>query len=230
MTTMPCMFVVIAIDGPSGAGKSTVARQLAQTLGYRYVDSGAMYRAVGWVAWTSGRSWDDSEALAELLAQTPIELRFEDGRSSILVHGQDVTRALRGETVGRAASAVARQPAVRRVITAKLRGLRSPGGLVMEGRDIGTVVFPEANLKFFLDASPEVRAQRRYQEMRQTGQDMTMQEVRQAIAVRDAQDSRRAVAPLTRAADAILIDTTDLTVDEIVRIMLSGIHRNILPG
>jgi cytidylate kinase len=227
MTAKASSHVVIAIDGPSGAGKSTAAKRLARLLGYWYVDSGAMYRAVGWAVNTSGLSFHDSCAIAALLAGTPIELTFCDGRSEVWIGDQRITCQLRGETVGKAASAVATMPAVRRVITAKLRQLRCRADLVMEGRDIGTVVFPDATVKFFLDASLEARAQRRFQEMRQAGQVTQLAYVVQAVAARDAQDRTRALAPLAQAVEAHVIDTTNLTVDEVVQIMLSGMHANI---
>lgn len=224
MTATAPSHVVIAIDGPSGAGKSTAAKRLARVLKYCYVDSGAMYRAVGWVVHRQAVCLSDSAAVVALLERTSIDLTFADGHSEVWVNGENITCHLRGETVGRAASAVATQPAVRQVITAKLRQLGRQVDLVMEGRDIGTVVFPDATAKFFLDASLEVRAQRRFEEMQRAGQRMALDQVRQAVAARDTQDQARAMAPLARAPDAQLIDTTDLTVDDIVQIMLSGIH------
>jgi len=227
MTAQALSHIVIAIDGPSGAGKSTVAKRLAQCLGYWYVDSGAMYRAVGWVVNASGVPFDESSAIVDLLERLSIELRCRDGQSEVWVAGQNITCQLRGEEVGKAASAMATMPAVRRRITAKLRQVRCQADVVMEGRDIGTVVFPEATVKFFLDASLEVRGQRRFREMRQAGQEMTLGQVVQAVTARDTQDRTRVVAPLVRAVEAHVIDTTDLTVDDVVRIMLSEIHAKV---
>jgi cytidylate kinase len=208
-------------------GKSTAAKRLALILGYRYVDSGAMYRAVGWVAETRTENVHDSAAIVTLLERTTIELRFSHGCSEVWVDGQNITAQLRGEAVGKAASAVATQPAVRQMITTRLRRLRCQANLVMEGRDIGTVVFPETPTKFFLGASLDVRARRRFQEMQQAGQGTTLEHVIQAVAARDAQDRARALAPLTPAPEAHIIDTTDLTVDDVVRVMLSGIHEKV---
>jgi cytidylate kinase len=227
MTANAAPHVVIAIDGPSGAGKSTAAQRLAQLLGYWYVDSGALYRAVGWAVKASGLSFQDSGAIAKLLEDTPIVLTFRDGRSEVWVGEQCITCQLRGEAVGHAASAVATMPLVRQVITAKLRQLRCQADLVMEGRDIGTVVFPDATGKFFLDASLEARSQRRFQEMLQAGQAARLEQVIQAVAARDVQDRTRAVAPLAQAAEAHVIDTTHLTVDEVVQVMLSRMHADI---
>jgi cytidylate kinase len=219
--------MVIAIDGPSGAGKSTVAKRLAQLLGFCYVDSGALYRAVGWAVQAQALSYDDVPGIVALLERTAIEVTFCGGQSAVWVQGLNVTGALRGEVVGRAASAVATLPAVRQVITTKLRRLRCQADLVMEGRDIGTAVFPDATLKFFLDASVTVRAARRFQEMQQAGQAMPLEQVVHAVTERDAQDRTRTQAPLTIATGALVIDTTNLTVDDVVQAMLSGIHANI---
>ena len=228
MTVTSPSHVVIAIDGPSGAGKSTAAKCLARFLGYRYVDSGAVYRAIGWIVHANLEGMHDSAAVEALLERTSIEIRFPHGQSEIWINGCNVTGQLRGETVGNVASAVATQPAVRRVITTQLRQLRCQADIVMEGRDIGTVVFPDATVKFFLDASPEIRAQRRFQEMQQVGQGMALQQVVRAVAARDAQDRGRIAAPLTEAPEARVIDTTDLTVDGVVQIMLSGVREKIL--
>lgn len=229
MAEQRCSHIVIAIDGPAGAGKSTAARCLARRLGYHYVDSGAMYRAVGWFVRERALSLDDRVALVACLEQTPIDLTFRDGTPEVWVAGQCVTSQLPGEAVARAASAVATMPAVRQVLTAKLRQLGCQAHLVMEGRDIGTVVFPDATVKFFLDASPAVRGQRRLQEMQQAGHTATLGQVVEAMARRDSQDRARAAAPLVKAREAYSIDTTDLTVDDVVRIMLSEIRR-ALPG
>jgi cytidylate kinase len=225
MTATAPSHVVIAIDGPSGAGKSTAAKRLAWVLGYQYVDSGAMYRAVGWVAHASVQTLKDTRAIVTLLGQTSIELTFTQGRSEVWVNGKNITCRLRGEAVGHAASAVAMQSEVRQAITAKLRQLRCQADLVMEGRDIGTVVFPDATVKFFLDASLEIRTRRRFLEMQQAGHGMSLEQVSQAVAARDAQDRERAMAPLISAPEAHIIDTTDLTVDDVVQIMLSEMHR-----
>ena len=222
--------VVIAIDGPSGVGKSTVAQQLAQSLGYRYVDSGSMYRAMGWAVQAAAVPLDARPAIAALAQRITIELTFCDGRSEVWVNGQQVTSQLRGEIVGAAASAVATIAAVRDVITAHLRRTQCQGNLVMEGRDIGTVVFPDATLKYFLDAALRVRGQRRFRELQRAGQPVTLQQVQDAVAARDAQDRSRTVAPLAPALDARVIDTSDLSVDEVVHVMLSDIHLNHLQG
>jgi cytidylate kinase len=227
MTAQAPSHIVIAIDGPSGVGKSTVAKRLAQCLGYWYVDSGALYRAVGWAVHACGVPFDDCGAIVELLERTSIKLRCQDGQSEVWVGGKNITFQLRGEEVGKAASAVATMPAVRRIITARLRQVCCQVDVVIEGRDIGTVVFPEATVKFFLDASLVVRGQRRFREMRQAGQEMTLGQVVQAVTARDTQDRTRAAAPLRLAVEAHVIDTTDLTVDDVVRIMLSEIHAKV---
>ncbi len=232
--------VVIAIDGPSGVGKSTVARRLAERLGYGYVDSGALYRAVGWAAQTAGTPLE-SGPLTEWISRVRLDLTFVQPRSGpwhseVWIDGQCMTPNLQGENVGVAASAVATVPAIRQVITSLLRNARGregerfvgvvpggvvPGGIVMEGRDIGTVVFPDATVKFFLDASIEARGQRRFQDMQRMGQAVTLSSVIEAVAARDAQDRSRETAPLTSARDAHVIDATDLTIDDVVERMLS---------
>ena len=217
------------MDGPSGAGKSTAAQGLARLLGYRYVDSGALYRAVGWLVRECALPLDDRDAIVACLKRTPITLTFCEGTAAVWVAGQDVTSQLRGEAVARAASAVAAIPGVRQVITAQLRQLGCQADLVMEGRDIGTVVFPDATVKFFLEASLTVRGQRRFQEMQQAGHTATLGQIVEAMARRDIQDRERAAAPLVKAPEACIIDTTDLTVDDVVHIMLSEI-RHALPG
>ena len=222
----PC--VIIAIDGPSGAGKSTAAQRLARLLGYRYVDSGALYRAVGWLVREQALPLEDPAAIVTCLQRTPIELTFPNGTLQVWVAGQCMTSQMRSEAVTRAASAVATMPGVRQVITAQLRQLGGETDMVMEGRDIGTVVFPDATVKFFLDASPMVRGQRRLQELQQGGNTATLGQVVEAMAQRDSQDRARATAPLVRPPDAQTIDTTDLTVDEVVQTMLSEIRR-VLP-
>ncbi len=223
MTTATQANVVIAIDGPSGVGKSTVAKRLAQRLGYCYVDSGAVYRAVGWAAQASAVSLD-AEALADWIKQLTLQLTFRDRQSEVWIDGQCMTPKLQGETVGAAASAVGTVPAVRDVITSLLRRVRGPEGVVMEGRDIGTVVFPDATVKFFLDASIEIRGQRRFEDMQRMGLSVTLSSVVEAVAARDAQDRSRTVAPLVPSADAHVIDATDLTIDDVVERMLSNIH------
>jgi cytidylate kinase len=225
MTEKQCPYVIIAIDGPSGAGKSTAAQGLARRLGYRYVDSGALYRAVGWLVRAHALPLEDQEAIVACLQRTPIKVTFSAGALQVWAAGQCVTSQLRSEAVARAASAVAMMSGVRQVITAQLRQIGCEADVVMEGRDIGTVVFPDATIKFFLDASPTVRGQRRLQEMQQDGNTATLGQVVAAMAQRDSQDRTRATAPLVQATEAQTIDTTDLTVDEVVQTMLSEIRR-----
>lgn len=229
MTGKRCSHIIIAIDGPSGAGKSTAAQGLARLLGYRYVDSGAMYRAVGWLVRERALPLDDIRAIVACLERTPIALTYGDGTVEVWVAGRGVTSQLRGEAVARAASAVATIPEVRQVITAKLQQLGCQTDVVMEGRDIGTVVFPDATVKFFLEASLTVRGQRRFHEMQQAGHTATLGQVVEAMAQRDIQDRERAAAPLVQAPEACIIDTTNLTVDDVVQTMLSEI-RHVLVG
>lgn len=227
MTMATCSDVVIAIDGPSGVGKSTVAKRLAERLDFRYVDSGALYRAVGWAA-QAAKVPLEASALAAWIQEISLTLTFVNRHSVVWIDGRCATSKLQGETVGAAASAVATVPAVRQVITSLLRRVRGCGGssspgVVMEGRDIGTVVFPDATVKFFLDASIEIRGQRRFQDMQRMGQSVTLSRVMEAVAARDAQDRSRGVAPLMPSSDAHVIDATDMTIDDVVEHMLSKI-------
>jgi len=223
--SQPSPHVIIAIDGPAGAGKSTVAQRLASLLGYQYVDSGAMYRGVGWLVHERALPLEEPAALLACLERTPISFTFHNGTLEVWIAGQCVTSQLRGEAVSQAASTVATMPGVRQMITAQLRHLGCQADVVMEGRDIGTVVFPDATMKFFLDASLQVRGQRRMQEMQQVGNTATLGQVVEAMARRDSQDRARTVAPLMPSSEAHTIDTTDLTVDEVVQTMLSEIQR-----
>jgi cytidylate kinase len=223
--SQPSPHVIIAIDGPAGAGKSTVAQRLASLLGYQYVDSGAMYRAVGWLVHERALPLEEPAAILACLEHTPISCTFHNGTLEVWIAEQCVTFQLRGEAVSQAASTVATMPGVRQMITAQLRHLGCQTDVVMEGRDIGTVVFPDATIKFFLDASLQVRGQRRMQEMQQVGNPATLGQVVEAMARRDSQDRARTVAPLMPSSEAHTIDTTDLTVDEVVQTMLSEIQR-----
>ena len=206
--------LIIAIDGPSGAGKGTVSRSLAQRLGYRHIDTGAMYRAVAWKAMQERLELTDEDALAALAGRIRIDV--SDG--VISVDGQDVRQAIRTPEIDAAAAAVARQPRVRQVLIVQQREMGSRGGVVMEGRDIGTVVFPQADLKIYLDASPEERARRRAHDPQHSAGRGTLavQDVASALAARDRSDQTRTASPLALAPDAVLIDTTGVPVDDVV--------------
>lgn len=211
--------LIIAIDGPSGAGKGTIARTIAATLGYRHVDSGAMYRAVGWKALQDGVAFDEEQAIARLAAAS-----MDVSSDRVSIDGVDVSRAIRTPEIDRAAAAVARLPAVRRVLVERQRDLATGGGIVMEGRDIGTVVFPQADVKIYLDASPEERARRRAADPAHSAAGASVSDVVTALATRDAIDRTRAVSPLYAAADAALIDTTGKSVDEVIDEVMYIIH------
>jgi cytidylate kinase len=205
--------LVIAIDGPSGAGKGTVARTLAERLGYRHVDTGAMYRAVAWKAAHEGVRLDDEPAVAAVAQRARFESR--DGR--VTIDGHDVTRAIRTPEMDKAAAAVARLPQVRGVLVARQRALGEGGGVVMEGRDIGSVVFPDADLKLYLDASAAERARRRASDTAHTGgQQASVAHVQDDLVARDKTDSTRSIAPLTLAKDAIYVDTTTMPIEAVV--------------
>lgn len=207
---------IIAIDGPVGAGKSTVAMAVAAALRYRYVDTGAMYRSVAWLAKSQGVDLRDERAVAALARSVSIEFVPANGRPRILVDGTDVTGIIRSPEVSDAASVVSAHPAVREGLVAEQRRLGASGGVVMEGRDIGTVVFPDADVKVFLDATPAERARRRYQELVAKGVRVDFESLKRAEEERDRRDTTRAHSPLRRAEDAVVIDTTGLTVEEIV--------------
>jgi cytidylate kinase len=212
--------LTIAIDGPSGAGKGTVARAIAQALGYRHVDSGAMYRAVGWKALRDGVPIDDEAALEALAERSRIVVTD----SRIAIDETDVTREIRTPAIDRAAASVARLPRVRGVLVRQQRELGAGGGIVMEGRDIGTVVFPGADVKIYLDAAPDERARRRASDPAHAGLPAAVSDVARMLTERDRSDSTRTASPLYAAPDAVVVDTTDKSVEEVVADVLSVVR------
>lgn len=207
------MSIAIAIDGPSGAGKSTLAKRLAGEMGYLYVDTGAMFRAVGLYALRAGKDPADAAAVEALLPAVTLTLAHVDGAQHIYLNGEDVSEAIRQEQVGMAASAVAVHPAVRSFLLGQQRAIASTNNVLMDGRDIGTVVLPEAELKIFLTASSEERARRRCQELELRGTPEPYEKVLADIQRRDYNDTHRSAAPLRQAEDAVSLDTTHLDFD-----------------
>jgi len=207
---------VVAIDGPAGAGKSTVARRVAERLGYAFLDTGAMYRAATWRAITAGIDLDDPVAAAELTRAMRLDLNDREGVLQVLVDGQDVSEAIRSPEVTRVTYRLDENPEVRAHLVMLQRAFAAKRPTVAEGRDMGTVVFPNAKCKIFLDASIEERTRRRAAELQAKGLEVDMDLLREEICVRDEKARTRAVAPLRRAEDAILVDTTDLAIDEVV--------------
>jgi cytidylate kinase len=218
--------LTVAIDGPSGAGKGTVARAVASALGYKHLDSGAMYRAVAWLALRAQVALDDEEKVRSLAEASDIQINGTDVR----VGGVDVTREIRTPTIDRAAASVARLQAVRAVLVARQRRMGERGGIVMEGRDIGTVVFPHAEVKIYLDARPEERARRRASDPAHSGGPATISEVASLLTERDRSDSTRTASPLYAAPDAIVIDTTEKSIDQVVDEVMSVIRARFANG
>ena len=206
--------VSVAIDGPAGAGKSTLARRLAADFGYIYVDTGAMFRTIGLYALRAGKDPKDNEAVNALLPNITLEFAFIEGEQHIYLNGEDVSTAIRTEEVGMAASAVGANPAVRAFLLEMQRDMARTQNILMDGRDIGTVVLPNATVKIFLTATAEARAERRAKELADKGQPADLATVLADIRQRDYQDSHRAVAPLKQAEDAILVDTSNIGLQE----------------
>ena len=211
--------VSVAIDGPAGAGKSTLARRLAAELGYIYVDTGAMFRTIGLYALRAGKDPKDNEAVNALLPEISLKFAFIGGEQHIYLNGEDVSTAIRTEEVGMAASAVGANPEVRSFLLEMQRDMAKTQDVLMDGRDIGTVVLPDATVKIFLTASPEARATRRWKEYQQKGVEVSYEEVLADVRQRDYQDTHRAAAPLRQADDAQLLDTSEMNFEQSLEAM-----------
>lgn len=208
--------LVIAIDGPSGSGKSTVGKAVARWLDYLYIDSGAIYRAIGRKAIDTGTRLDDAASLARLARESEVQLMGDPDHLRILLDGSDVTDEIRRPEASHAASVVATIPEVRETVVDKLREMARSGGVVMDGRDIGTKVFPDAQVKVFLDASVDVRAQRRFEEERERGRVVSVEAIRAELEERDRRDRERTATPLLKAPDAVFIDTSDMPLNGVI--------------
>jgi cytidylate kinase len=221
---------ILAIDGPSGSGKGTICRLVAQRLGWHLLDSGALYRLVGLAARNHAISLDDEASLMPLAAHLDVQFEAGEGgaETAVVLEGEDVTDQIRTETAGDAASRVAALPGVREALLARQRGFQEPPGLVADGRDMGTVVFPLAPVKIFLTASAEERARRRYKQLKEKGFDVSLSILSEEIAERDRRDAARAVAPLKPADDAFVLDTTGVGIEDVVKQVLERV-RSALP-
>jgi cytidylate kinase len=223
---------IITIDGPAGVGKSSVSRMVAAATGFTYLDTGAMYRGVGWYFLQQGVQLDDVEAMSEKLANLQLDLlpaADEESDVGVLVNGEDVSVAIRTPEMAMVASEVSAVPVVREVLTEIQRGYGDKGNIVAEGRDTGTVVFPRAAYKFFLDAKPEERAKRRVMQLRARGVEADFKQILSMTQERDKNDSERKIAPLKKAQDAVRIDTTEITVLQVVSEILRVVESKMLP-
>lgn len=216
--------MIIAIDGPAGSGKSTVARQVAKKLRFRYIETGSMYRAVAWRSLQLGIDLAEREKVSAVAKELRLEFVPNEDGQVLLVNGENVTPQLKSEIVGRGAAIVATYHEVRDIMTSKQREIGKSGDVVMDGRDIGTIVFPQAEKKFFLDADPEERGRRRYLELKAKNQDVDLAHIVEQVKQRDEEDRNRVIAPLRPAPDAIKVDTTFLKIEEVVEKVVHGIR------
>lgn len=212
----------IAIDGPAGAGKSTIAKLVARKLGFIYVDTGAMYRAIALYILRSGVDKQDEAAVSAEMKNIDIQIRYQDGTQQVILNGEDVSGLIRTEEVGNTASATSVYPAVRAHLLELQRGLARENCVIMDGRDIGTCILPNADAKIFLTASAEVRAKRRYKELTEKGMTCNLEKIEQDIKERDHRDMNRKEAPLKQAEDAMLLDASDLTIEEVADAIISA--------
>ena len=217
----------VAIDGPSGAGKSTIAKAVAAKLAIVYVDTGALYRTIGLAVQRRGISMDDNAGILSVLPEIRVELTYRDGSQCVLLDGEDVSGLIRTPEISMYASKVSALPAVRAFLLDLQRDMARTHSVVMDGRDIGTVILPDAEVKIFLTASDEKRAERRWLELREKGEEVTVEDVLSDMRRRDAQDSSRAAAPLRQAEDAVLVDTSALTLEESIQAVLDVIGRKM---
>tara|TARA_B100000686_G_C16710297_1_gene928719 strand:+ start:389 stop:1069 length:681 start_codon:yes stop_codon:yes gene_type:complete len=220
--------MIIAIDGPAGSGKSTIAKFIAKNLNYRYIDTGAMYRAVAWSAGKKGINLDDENAVGQWVAQLKIEFLADPSGQQVKVNGENATGLLKNEIVGRGAAKVAAQKRVREILVAKQQEIGHSGNVVMDGRDIGTQVFPNADLKFFLDADAKERGKRRYLELKEKNMDVDLENIIVEIKKRDHEDKTRSISPLRPAQDAIRVDTTKFTIEEVIHQVMEKINLILL--
>lgn len=220
---------VITIDGPSGSGKGTISHAVARELGFHFLDSGALYRVLAWAARQRGIALDDEAALAELAGKLDIRFPADGENDTVLLDGESVGDEIRTEAAGAGASQVAALPAVREALLQRQRDFRQPPGLVADGRDMGTVVFPDAEAKFFLTASAEERAKRRYNQLKEKGKESPYETILADIRARDKRDSGRSVAPLKPAEDAAIIDTTSLDIPTTVARVLDVVKKRLNP-